>query len=114
MRLLLLLLLLFLFSCSTKADKETIVGIQAYKGFPKDKANLIAKTISDFYGVKAILLDEKTISKKAFVNVKSPRFRADSIILFQRRVLSKTDTLDLYSDLPRKTSPRLNMRRAEK
>lgn len=102
MRFLLFSLSLLLLSCSTKADKITIVGIQAYNGFPKEKSNLIAKTISDFYGVKTILLDEKTISKKAFVNMKSPRFRADSIILFQRRALAETDTLDFILGLTAK------------
>lgn len=97
-----MLLLLIQISCTTKADKETVVGIQAYNGFPEYKTNLIAKTISDFYGVKTILLDDKTISNKAFINVKSPRFRADSIILFQRRALSETDTLDFIIGLTAK------------
>jgi len=65
MRILLLSLSLLLISCTTKTDSETVVGIKAYNGFPKEKTNLIAETIADFYGVRTILLDEKTISKKA-------------------------------------------------
>jgi len=102
MRFLILTLVVLLFSCTAKTDKETIVGIQAYNGFSKTKTDMIAKTISDFYGVKTILLEDKTISKKAFIHVKSPRFRADSIILFQRRALAETDTLDFILGLTAK------------
>ncbi|ESU27109.1 M54 archaelysin family metalloprotease precursor [Flavobacterium limnosediminis JC2902] len=77
-----------------------VVGIQAYNGFSKEKTKLIAKVITDFYDVRTILLNEKTINKKAFINVKSPRYRADSIILFQRK--SIPDSLDFIIGLTAK------------
>lgn len=93
MRVLLLLILPILFSCQSKIDREHItVGIQPYKNFPKDKTDTIAKTIADFYKVKTIVLPVKELDKKAFVYVKSPRYRADSIIKFQKTI--KLDSLD--------------------
>lgn len=93
MRVLLLLILSILFSCQSKINHEnTTVGIQPYKDFPKDKTDTISKIIADFYKVKTIVLPVKDINKKAFINVKSPRYRADSIIKFQK--IMKPDSLD--------------------
>lgn len=62
-------------SCQTKITNETVVGIQAYKGFPKAKTDTIAKTIAPFYGVKTVLLPEKELPEAAFTNYKAPRYR---------------------------------------
>ena len=77
-------------SCQTKITNETVVGIQAYKGFPKAKTDTIAKTIAAFYGVKTVLLPEKELPEAAFTNYKAPRYRADSLIRIQRRTSTKT------------------------
>ncbi|MGX7666514.1 matrixin family metalloprotease [Flavobacterium pedocola] len=100
MRYFLILCSFLLISCSEPISTKTVVGIQSYNGFSKDKAKLVAKTIADFYEVKTILLTDKFISKKAFINVKSPRYRADSIILFQHRNIP--DSLDFIIGLTTK------------
>ena len=93
MRILLLLILPILFSCQSKIDKAHItVGIQPYKDFPQDKTDTISKIIAEFYNVKTKVLPVKVIDKKAFINVKSPRYRADSIIKFQKTI--KPDSLE--------------------
>ena len=69
-------------------DNKTVVGIQAYSGFPSNKTKIIAKTIDSFYNVKVIILPEKKMYKEAFVAIKSARYTADSIILFQKRHIS--------------------------
>jgi archaemetzincin len=79
------LLLSILISCTPKVDKSTIVCIQPYKGFSKSETDTVAKTIAQFYNVKTKILPVKSIYKKAFINIKSPRYRADSIIIFQKR-----------------------------
>jgi archaemetzincin len=91
MRLLFAIGLLFLFSCSKSKPVVTkkIVAIQLYEGFSTAKANDLAKLISSFYQVNTIFLPEKELPKTAFINIKSPRYRADSIIRIQNRIQSK-------------------------
>lgn len=95
-----ILFAVFLFcslSCSKKDDTTTILGIQPYENFSKDKSEKIAKIITDFYGVKTVILSKIDLPKAAFVNLKSPRFRADSIIKFQKTI--KNDSLEFILGL---------------
>lgn len=87
-------------SCQKPITNETVVGIQAYKGFPMDKAKSISETIDSFYNVKTVILPEKELYANAFINVKSPRFRADSIIKIQQRNLP--DSIDFIIGLTSK------------
>ncbi|NHN25750.1 matrixin family metalloprotease [Flavobacterium jejuense] len=90
--------LLFVFiSCQNRARTETVVGIQPYKGFPKEKTDTLAKTIADFYSVKTVILPAIELPKSAFVQVKSARYRADSIIKIQNRI--DLDTIDFILGL---------------
>ncbi|MEW5675356.1 matrixin family metalloprotease [Flavobacterium enshiense] len=100
MRFIIALLILLQYSCSDYPSENKVVGIQPYNSFSEEKANMISKTIADFYDVKTIILKDKLISKKAFINVKSPRYRADSIILFQHRDIP--DSLDFIIGLTSK------------
>jgi len=77
-------LLLFI-SCSKPKEAAKIVGIQPYERFSKEKATDLAKTISEYYHLKTIVLPEKKLPKSAFINIKSPRYRADSIIIIQKK-----------------------------
>lgn len=90
----LIALVLLSISCS-KENKQTIqsekriVGIQPYETFPKDEAKLIAFVIDSFYGLEAKVLPHKSLPKTAFTKVKSPRYRADSIIKIQNQNIPK-------------------------
>lgn len=90
-------LLILLVSCQPKIDKSTLVGIQPYNNFPKDKTDTIAKVISEFYDLKTVVLPELPLPKNAFIQVKSARYRADSLIKIQKRL--KVDTLDFVLGL---------------
>ncbi len=78
-----------LFSCNQKNPtaelKAKIVGILPYKGISKNQIAIISKEIKNFYGIETKILDQKELPKAAFINIKSPRYRADSIIKFQDR-----------------------------
>jgi len=89
-------LVLFI-SCQKTLDKKTVVGIQAYDGFSKSKIKEVAKIIDSFYNVRTVILPEKELYATAFVNIKSPRYRADSIIHIQNRNLP--DSLDFIIGL---------------
>lgn len=90
MRLILLVFSCLLISCNNSIDSETIVQIKQYKGFPNQELDTVVKTIKSFYGIKVNVLKEQEFYSSAFINVKSPRYRADSIIKFQKREINDT------------------------
>lgn len=92
MKYLIITLFLFFLSCSKSKSVTTlvetedkVVGILPYEGISKSQSDIIAKTIADFYNIKTIVLKKSELPKSAFVTIKSPRYRADSIIRFQDR-----------------------------
>jgi archaemetzincin len=78
-------LLFLLVSCQHTIDKNTLVGIQPYEGFPKDKTDTIAKILATFYDLQTVVLEEIAHPKEAFTALKSPRYRADSLIKIQKQ-----------------------------
>lgn len=100
-----IILLFFVFlSCSEttpkKVSKNKILGIIPYSGISKQEATILAKTIGDFYGIQTKLLPKEELPSVAFVSIKSPRYRADSIIKVQNR--NFTDSLDFIMGLTTK------------
>lgn len=102
-RILILLCLVFL-SCSEttpkKVNKNQILGIIPYSGISNQEVSVLAKTIGDFYEIQIKLLPKEEMPSAAFVNIKSPRYRADSIIRIQNR--NCTDSLDFIMGLTTK------------
>jgi archaemetzincin len=93
-----------LYSC-----KKNVVSIQPYASFPKSKTDTIAIVIHQFYGIKTIILPNKPHANSTFINVKSPRYRADKIIKLQKDELA--DSLDYIIGLTEKdisTSKKVN------
>ncbi len=95
MRCLCLIFVFVLFSCQNNSQKR--VGIQPYGTFSKKHAALMAEVIDSFYGIKTVILPHKELDKQAYVTIKSPRYRADSIIRMQQRNLP--DSLDFIIGL---------------
>lgn len=101
MRLILFCITVFLiWSCVQQPNYEIKVGIQPYVDFPKAKTDTIAKIIHEFYGVETIVLPNKMHDVSTFINVKSPRYRADKIIKLQKEELP--DSLDYIIGLTEK------------
>lgn len=77
---------LALYSCNDKpVAGETIIGIIPYKGISNEKVAMLRKSIKDYYGIETKLLPQQALPKTAFINIKSPRYRADSLIAIQQR-----------------------------
>ncbi|MGC4039221.1 MAG: matrixin family metalloprotease [Flavobacterium sp.] len=91
MKLLIIAFGLLFLSCSqnNKTSLEEVkfktVAILPYKGISKNEADTIAFAVGKFYGIKTIVLAERELPNSAFINIKSPRYRADSIIKIQDR-----------------------------
>ncbi|MEC4005064.1 archaemetzincin [Flavobacterium sp. SUN052] len=59
--------------------------MQIYNGFSKHNAELISDKIESFYKIRVVILPQIDLPKAAFIKIKSPRYRADSIIKIQKR-----------------------------
>lgn len=87
-------IILLLISCAKEIKQEPenekrIVGIQPYNEFSKEEAKLISFVIDSFYQLETKILPNKELPKIAFTKIKSPRYRADSIISIQNRNIPK-------------------------
>ncbi|MCO6173584.1 matrixin family metalloprotease [Flavobacterium sp. NRK F10] len=80
------MLLLFL-GCTNKIDSNTVVLLKQYKGLPKAELDTAKLCLEKFYGVNVHINENQELYKEAFVLIKSPRYRADSIIRFQKKDL---------------------------
>jgi archaemetzincin len=58
-----------------------IICLQPFKGANPEYVRLIQKNIANFYGYEVMTLAQIDAPTTAFVNVKSPRYRADSLLI---------------------------------
>lgn len=80
-------ILFLIIGCSSPKDK--VVALQPFSGFPTELIDSVESAIQRFYGFQTILLDPISIPENYFVNVKSPRFRADSLIHYLKKTKPK-------------------------
>lgn len=88
----LILIGILFISCGKKQSKviteETTVLIKQYNGFDASEVDSLSSILQKVYGVKTVIASNQELYPKAFINVKSPRYRADSIIKFQKVALN--------------------------
>lgn len=94
-RLLLVIVLLLLLSCST--DSTITVGIQPFGNFDRSLTDTVLNALVNTYRTKVYVLDRKPLPEEAFINVKSPRYRADKLIAIMKA--QKPDSLDYIVSL---------------
>ena len=85
------LLLVFAVGCSTKSEPKTI-AIQTLSGFPSDIRDTVKQSIVDYYHFNVVVYKDISIPKQFYTAIKSPRYRADSIIRFLKE--NKADSID--------------------
>ncbi|WCM41997.1 matrixin family metalloprotease [Flavobacterium sp. CBA20B-1] len=73
---------------TTTVTADTTVLLKQYETFPKSQIDTVASILQKFYGVKTVISHKQKLYPEAFINVKSPRYRADSIIKFQQKEIS--------------------------
>ncbi|SFQ50377.1 archaemetzincin [Flavobacterium akiainvivens] len=90
MKYIVLILAFLLFGCKEERyaspDKDIVVGLLPYKGMDGNYVSNIETEIEKYYNVKVSILEDKALPQTAFINIKSPRYRADSLIAFQKRM----------------------------
>lgn len=99
-RLFVLLFLIFISCNETEVNKQTVVGIVPYNEMNSEKVIRLKDAVHEYYGVEVKLLEKQELPESAFINIKSPRYRADSIIAIQERML--TDDFDYILGLTEK------------
>jgi len=62
------------------ADKEKVIGIQPFENFDLRLADTVSQQIQLAYGIKTIVLKSVPLPKEAFTTIRSPRYRADSLL----------------------------------
>jgi archaemetzincin len=65
--------------------EETFVAIQPFGEFSSKEAKMMQQEISEFYHVNVTLLKPIELPKNAYINIKSSRYRADTLIRFLRK-----------------------------
>lgn len=75
-----------------KAIADRKIGVQAYQGFSKSLSAQIKQSLEKTYGIPVYMLPERKLPASAFVHIKSPRYRADSLLRDLKA--HKPDTLD--------------------
>jgi archaemetzincin len=68
------------------ADKEKVIGIQPYENFDLDLADTVSQQIQLAYGIKTIVLKPVPLPKEAYTTIRSPRYRADSLLRHLHRI----------------------------
>jgi len=94
------LIIIVFFSCNNHQVKEKrvpVIGIQPYGKFDKEMTSRLAEDIRDFYGMPVYVLESVELPEHAFINVKSPRYRADSLLKHLRHM--RPDTIDFILGL---------------
>lgn len=85
---LLLACVLAVVACTTganqQANKKVTVGVAQLGEVPITVCDTIRKAIGNIYGFNVVVLEKADIPRRFFVNIKSPRYRADSIIRYLR------------------------------
>jgi archaemetzincin len=103
----LLFVLFFLTACNNEGavsfyvkKRNTVVGIQAFDSFNSSLIDTLQRSIQDIYGFETEILKAVPMPQSAFINLKSPRYRADTLIRYLRR--NKPDSIDFVIGLTSK------------
>ena len=83
---------LLLISCkkTTTVTAGTTVLVKQYKAFPKNEVDTVTSILQKVYGVKTVIAKDQELYPEAYIDLKSPRYRADSIIKFQQKEINNS------------------------
>jgi archaemetzincin len=84
--------LAFILTGCINDPREKVIAIQPIDKFDQTLMDSIAPTLNKVYGLRVIQLPRQQMPRAAFVNIKTPRYRADKLIQLSRE--EKPDSLD--------------------
>ena len=83
-----LLVLLILMGCTVTPDRQKSIAIQPFEDFPQQYIDSLIPVLQNEFGKEIIVLPSIELPQHAFINIKSPRYRADSLIVFLKERIS--------------------------
>lgn len=85
--------LLFLLCACKGIDRPSLViGIQPYDRIDRQQVEAVADHLRMAFSVEVVVLEPRELPSTAFIQVKTPRYRADSLLRDLKR--SKPDSID--------------------
>ena len=95
-----IVLIIVMVNCTRTVSKTTLIGIQPFSEFSKTELNVLIDSVERAYGCRTVVLPEAKLPKHMMTFVKSPRFRADSILNWLDR--NRPDSVDLILGITKK------------
>ena len=78
---------IFLIAASISCVKSPdYIAIQPYGSVSQAVIDSVSSGLARIYGSTIVVLDEIDLPESAFVNIKSPRYRADSLLAHLKRI----------------------------
>jgi archaemetzincin len=100
----LLLIWFFTLSCNNikfnEDGSKPVIALQPYGNIDANYIDSVAASLTKMYQSKVIILETKALPASSFVNIKSPRYRAD--ILIRLLKTQKPDSVDFILGLTNK------------
>jgi archaemetzincin len=100
----LIILFLAIASCAKSVDTQKgyrpVIGLQPLDGFEKSLMDSISVSLKKTYGYRVVILQDQKLPIQAFISIKTPRYRADSLLRFLLR--TKPDSVDFIMGLTKK------------
>lgn len=78
--------------CTKHINNSTVIAIQPLGNVSPQNIDAVRKALTDAYGAKIIVYASASMPQKAFVNIKTPRYRADVLIDYLKSI--KPDSAD--------------------
>ena len=86
-KIIIFLISFFIISCSQK--KQFTIAIQPFEFLDTTTLNIIKKNFKEKLKAEILVLDNKPMPASSFINIKSPRYRADSLLKILKRDIPK-------------------------
>ena len=96
----LLLFISLISSCNSISSTPDVIGILPYNGIKTQDVDSVMRILTDTYGLEVVILDNIDLPEAAFTTRRSPRYRADSLLRYQRRI--KPDSISIIIGLTNK------------
>lgn len=96
MRIIGLFIVLLTLNCCTPTTSSKI-ALQPFDNFDQALVDTLVKTVEHTYKAHVVVLPTRALPPEAFVNTKTPRYRADILIKFLKG--EKSDTIDFIVGL---------------
>ena len=70
---------------NSAAKKVFRVAVQPYGGFPPAEVQQVSEALTSMLGAQVLILPNRPLPESAFIHVKTPRYRADSLLADLKR-----------------------------